>query len=82
MNFAIGTVMIIFGLLMVVFFEPIYSFTGPIAFAERYSAGSSRNFIKLIGAVLIILGIIVFSGIWIYIALPLQSWLRSIFRIN
>jgi len=82
MNFAIGTVMVIFGISMVIFFEPIHSFTGPIEFAERHSPGSSRNFIKLIGIVLIILGVIVFSGVWIYIALPLQTWLRGIFRLN
>lgn len=82
MNFAIGAVMVIFGLLMVVFFEPIHSFTGPINFAERHSPGSSRNFIKLIGVVLIILGIVIFSGAWIFIAAPLQNWLRGIFRLN
>ena len=82
MNFAIGIVMIIFGILLVVFFEPIHSFTGPIDFAERHSPGSSRSFIKLIGIVLIILGLIIFSGVWIYIARPLQDWVRTIFRLN
>jgi hypothetical protein len=65
--------MTIVGVLMVIFSEPIFNFTGALDFVERRSPGNSRTFIKLLGILLIILGILTFSGIWAIIFKPLAG---------
>jgi hypothetical protein len=65
--------MTIVGVLMVIFSEPIFNFTGALDFVERRSPGNSRTFIKLLGILLIILGILTFSGLWAIIFKPLAG---------
>jgi hypothetical protein len=65
--------MTIVGVLIVIFSEPIFNFTGALDFVERRSPGNSRTFIKLLGILLIILGILTFSGIWAIIFKPLAG---------
>lgn len=73
MQIGIGVAMTIVGVLIVIFSEPIYNFTGSIDFVERRAPGNSRSFIKLLGILLIILGIMTFSGLWAIIFKPLAG---------
>jgi hypothetical protein len=65
--------MVIIGALLVIFSEQIYNFTGSIEMVEKRSPGSSRGFIKILGILIIILGIITFSGLWSIIFRPLAG---------
>lgn len=71
MQIAVGIIMLIVGVLFVIFSENIYNFTGALDFVERRFPGNSRGFIKLLGVLLIILGVITFTGLWVAIFRPL-----------
>lgn len=63
MRYLIGLFAFALGAVMVLKTEPIFSWTGAIAFAEKYlGVGESRLFIKLLGVVIIIVGMLVITG--------------------
>ena len=69
----IGIIMVLVGILIVVFSEQIFNFTGSIGFVENHFPGNSRAFIKLMGILLVLLGVMTFSGLWAVIFKPLGS---------
>jgi hypothetical protein len=74
-----GILVSIIGVLTVVFSEKIYNFTGSLSFVESKVPGGSRSFIKLIGILMIIGGLLVFSGAAGFITDPLGKSLQGIF---
>jgi len=82
MQFIWGFIITGIGILTVIFSEQIYNFTGAIDFIEKHAAGSSRGFIKLFGVVLVVLGILIFSGAVTFITNPLSDWAAQTFRLN
>ena len=69
----IGVLIVVVGVLVVIFSEPIYNFTGSIDAVENKFPGSSRGFIKLIGIILVIAGIVTFTNLWGNILYPIIS---------
>ncbi len=82
MQFLWGIPMIIIGVLIVLFSEPIYNFTGAIEFIERRSAGGSRGFIKLFGVIVIILGILTLTGVGGILLDPFGQWFAGLFSLQ
>jgi uncharacterized membrane protein YidH (DUF202 family) len=82
MTFLWGALIVVVGILVVVFSENIYNFTGAIDFVERHAPGNSRNFIKLLGIIVIIIGIIVFSGAGGLIFGGILEWFAGLFSLN
>ncbi len=82
MTFVWGALIVIIGILGVVFSEQIYNFTGAIDFVERRSPGNSRNFIKLTSIIMIIAGIIVFSGASGLVFGGALEWFAGLFSLN
>jgi uncharacterized membrane protein YidH (DUF202 family) len=82
MTFLWGALIVVVGILVVVFSENIYNFTGAIDFVERRAPGNSRNFIKLLGIIVIITGIIVFSGASGLIFGGILEWFAGLFSLN
>ena len=82
MTFIWGALIVIVGILGVVFSEHIYNFTGSISFVERRPPGNSRNFIKLVGIIMIIAGIIVFSGASGLIFGGALGWFAGLFSLK
>lgn len=75
MRYLIGLIGFALGTLLVIKTEAIHSWTGEIAFAEKYlGAGESRLFIKLLGVVIIFVGALVITG-------GAESIICSIFRV-
>jgi hypothetical protein len=62
MNIIWGLITIIVGMLIVIFSEKIFNFTGNISLVENKFPGSSRGFIKLIGIIMILGGLLILSG--------------------
>ena len=79
MNFIWGLLIIIVGILLVVFGDKIYNFTGAISLVENKFPGSSRGFIKLIGILMILGGVMIFSGALGFLAGPLGDALSKVF---
>ena len=79
MNFIWGALIIIVGVLIVVFSEKIYNFTGSISLVENKFPGSSRGFIKIIGIVMIIGGLLIFSGAIGFLTGPLGDAFSNVF---
>ncbi|OGY80062.1 MAG: hypothetical protein A3B74_05455 [Candidatus Kerfeldbacteria bacterium RIFCSPHIGHO2_02_FULL_42_14] len=75
MRWVVGIVLIIIGVLLVIYAEPIFRFVGRNAWAEKYlgTEGGTRILIKLIGLGIILLGLLIATG-WIF------DILESIFR--
>ena len=82
MTFVWGALIAIVGIMVVVFSEQIYNFTGAIDFVERRAAGNSRNFIKLAGIIMIIAGIIVFAGASGLIFGGALEWFTGLFDLR
>jgi len=74
-----GILVLIMGVVAIVFSEKIYNFTGSLSFVESKLPGGSRGFIKLIGVIMIISGILIFSGAAGFITDPLGKSLQGIF---
>lgn len=65
LRFIVGMLIAAFGTLMILKTEPIYDFVGRIPTAEKYlGAGGSRLFIKLIGILIIVGGLMWGLGLW------------------
>jgi len=62
MNIILGLVVIILGFLMTWKSEPVFNFTGSIEYFER-KLGSTRSGIKLVGVVMSLVGMLIFSGL-------------------
>ena len=82
MNILWGAVILIVGLIIIVFAEPIYNFTGAIDFVESRSAGSTRGFIKFVGVIMTISGILFMTGTLGFILGPFAETLLGIFGLN
>lgn len=75
MRYVIGLIGFVLGTVLIMKTEAIFSWTGSIAFAEKYfGAGESRLFIKLLGVVIIFVGALVITG-------GAESIICSIFRV-
>ena len=79
MNFVWGILIVVVGSLIVIFGEKIYNFTGSISLVENKFPGSSRSFIKLIGVVMIIAGLLIFSGALGFLTGPLGEGFNRLF---
>ena len=79
MNIVWGLIIIIVGVLIVVFGEKIYNFTGNLSFIERKFPGSSRGFIKLIGIIMILGGLLILSGARGFLSGPLGGAFSNLF---
>lgn len=65
LRFFVGMLIGALGVLMVVKTEPIYNFVGRIPTAEKYlGSGGSRLFIKLIGIIIFLGGMMWGFGLW------------------
>ncbi len=82
MQFLWGIPMIMTGVVMVLFSERIYNFTGAIEFVERRFAGGSRGFIKLFGVIVTILGILTLTGASGILFDPLGQWFVGLFSLK
>lgn len=77
MNYLIGGLVIIVGVLLVIKTDWIYNFTGPIDWAESHlgTEGGTRLFIKIIGIILIL-------GTFLTLTGCTTSLLRKIFNFS
>jgi uncharacterized membrane protein YidH (DUF202 family) len=79
MNIVWGLIIIIVGVLIVVFGEKIYNFTGNLSLIERKFPGTSRGFIKLIGIIMILGGLLILSGALGFLSGPLGGAFSNLF---
>lgn len=74
--------MIVLGTLDLVFARQVYNFTGAIDFVESHFPGYTQGFIKLVGVVLVIVGLLFFTGVGGSITGPLFEGIQHTFRIG
>jgi len=79
MNIVWGLIIIIVGMIIVIFSEKIFNFTGNISLVENKFPGSSRGFIKLIGIIMILGGILILSGALGFLTGPLGGAFSNLF---
>jgi uncharacterized membrane protein YidH (DUF202 family) len=82
MNFLIGIVLAIIGTLVLVFAQQIYNFTGAIDFVESRMPGYSKGFIKLMGIVMVVVGVLFFTGVGGFITQPILEGIQGVFRLG
>lgn len=65
MRILIGVVLLVAGLLTVIFSQKIYDGFGPIKFAEeKLGGGGTVSLLRIVGAVLILLGLFIWVGLF------------------
>ncbi len=74
--------MVVLGTLTLVFSKQVYDFTGGIDFVESHFPGNTSAFIKLFGVVLVLLGILFFTGVGGFITKPLFEGIRNTFNLS
>jgi len=74
-----GIIFIIAGIATVNFTQHIYNFTGKIDFIESHFPGNTFSFIKLIGVILVLVGIFMVTGLFGFITKPISDALNNIF---
>lgn len=74
----LGIVFLALGILMVVFAQNIWNFTGNIPTVENLFAGSTKGFIQLCGIALILLGMLFATGLAGWLTAPIADTLRSL----
>lgn len=82
MTFIWGALIVVVGVLIVMFSENIYNFTGSIDSVDRYAPGNTRNFIKLMGVAMIIAGIIVFAGAYGLVFGGVLDWFVGLLNVG
>lgn len=62
MRIILGLLITLAGAAMTIKTEPVYNFTGAIAWAEEH-VGSTRTFLKLLGALAVFVGLATMTGV-------------------
>lgn len=70
------------GLLLLKFALNVYNFTGPIDFIERWVTAGTPAFIKILGVILVILGMGTIFGIWAWLTDPLVEGVKDLTGSN
>ena len=78
----LGITLVIVGILTVQFHKQIYNFTGALAFVERRVTAGTQSFIKLFGAILVIIGIGLTFGLFDWLGVLLGEAVRSMFQVK
>ena len=74
--------MMVLGTLTLVFAQQIYNFTGAIDFVESRMPGYSRSFIKLMGVLFVIVGLLFFTGVATVVTDPLFEGIQRAFSLK
>lgn len=82
MTYIWGALIVAVGILIIVFSEHIYNFTGAIDFVESRSPGNSRFFIQLLGVVMVLVGMIIFAGAGGLIFGGALEWFAGFFTLK
>ncbi len=68
------------GTMVVIFTEPIYHFTGAIGVIEDKLPGGTKGVFKIIGVIMVIVGILMFTGTAGYLFGPMGEWLLGLIK--
>ncbi len=79
MTILLGLGFLVIGVLLVVFAQQVWNFTGAIEFVESKFPGNTKAFIQLTGVILILLGILFMTGLGESITSPIGDTLGKAF---
>lgn len=79
MTILLGLGFLVVGVLLVVFAQQVWNFTGAIDFVESKFPGNTKAFIQLTGVILILLGILFITGLGETITGPIGETLGKAF---
>lgn len=74
--------MMVLGTLTLVFAQQIYNFTGAIDFVESRMPGYTRSFIKLMGVLFVIVGLLFLTGVATVVTDPLFEGIQRVFSLK
>lgn len=77
-NIILGLVLISLGLLMLKFWRSVYNFTGALDFVERWITAGTPAFIRIVGVLLVVIGLGTIFGFWSWLTAPLVDGIRSV----
>ena len=78
LNILIGATMITLGLLMLKFWRSVYNFTGALDFVERWVTAGTPAFIRIVGVLLVVIGLGTIFGFWGWLTAPIVDGVRSL----
>ncbi len=79
MTILLGLGFLVVGVLLVVFAQQVWNFTGAIDFVESKFPGNTKAFIQLTGVILILLGILFITGLGENLTGPIGETLGKAF---
>ena len=77
--FFLGVLLLVIGFLLLQFHQQVYNFTGELDFVVRWVPAGTTSFIKLVGVVLVILGMGMMFGLWTWLTQPIADAFSSAF---
>lgn len=79
MNFLIGIILIAGGAASLVYHQQVFNMTGRIDFVEKRLPGGSSSFLKLMGVLAVILGLLFATGLGSWLTAPINDGIRGVF---